>query len=85
MSVKCELFFFILDARGDLHTTDTRTSCRQMRWSSMATNHCCEQYRCTGETLAAKSHNQIMQNVTRKILYYNQYAENNDNKESTIC
>ena len=21
MSVKCELFFFILDARGDLHTT----------------------------------------------------------------
>ena len=50
-------------------------SCRQMRWSSMAANHCCEQYtvdvQVTGEPLAAKSHNQVMQNITRKILFNN--------------
>ena len=26
MSRKCELFFFILDARGDLHTTATKVT-----------------------------------------------------------
>ena len=51
-----------------------------MRWSSIEPIIVASSIdvQVTGETLAAKSHNQVMQNVTRKILFNNQYAENNN-------
>ena len=50
----------------------TRASCRHVRGSPMAAGHFCEQYRYSSywriiKTLAASSHNRVMQNVTRNI------------------